>query len=242
MYKGKRIAVCMPAYNGAEKIAGVIARTPKIYDHFIVVDDGSTDATPEILKKIKGITVIRHPQNRGYGGAQKTMYREAVKRGADFAVMLHQDGQYSPADMPALLDAAIAEQADVVLGSRILSGKQAMLDGGVPAYKYYGNRFLTAVENAAFGTKIAEFHTGYRVYSRKAINAIDLDSLTEKYYFDSDIILEALKHHLKIAQVPISVHYYENVTAANPFSYGLEILFLVAKFMLRGRRILRARQ
>ncbi|MBI4021187.1 MAG: glycosyltransferase family 2 protein [Candidatus Aenigmarchaeota archaeon] len=236
MYKGKRVVVAMPAYNGSSKIAGVIARTPKIYDRFIVVDDSSTDATPDILRKIKGITVIRHPVNRGYGGAQKTLYKAALRAKCDYVVLLHQDGQYAPADMPQLLDAAIRERADVVLGSRILSGKRVMLRGGVPAYKYYGNRFLTAVENVAFGTKIAEFHTGYRVYSRRALEKINLDRLTDKYYFDSDIILEALKHRLRIAQVPISVHYYENVTAANPITYGFEILFLVFKYLLKGQR------
>lgn len=235
MYKGKNIVVAMPAYNGGEKIAGVIARTPKIFDTFLVVDDASTDSTLRILQNIKNIQILRHEKNKGYGGAQKTLYKESLKRGADYTVLLHQDGQYDPAEMPKLVDAAINEQADVVLGSRILSGKQTMIKGGVPLYKYYGNKFLTAVENIAFGTHIAEFHTGYRVYSRNAIEKINLDSLTDKYYFDSDIILEALKHNLKIIQVPIGVHYYENVTAANPISYGFEILFLVFKHILRGR-------
>lgn len=228
MYKKKRITVMMPAYNAASKIRGVIGRTPKIFDRYMVVDDASTDGTLKVLEKIKGLLLLRHEKNRGYGGAQKTLFKNALRYGTDYAVLLHDDGQYLPEEMAVLLDAAIKKNADLVLGSRVLGGK--MKEGGVPLYKYYGNLFLTAIENFAFGTNITEFHTGYRVYSRKALEKMDFEKLTNKYYFDSEIILEAISKGLKIAEAPISVNYRENITAANPFTYGLEIIYLILKY------------
>lgn len=228
MYEKKKIAVIMPAYNAASKIAGVIEKTPKIFDWYIVVDDASTDGTLQVLEKIPGILLLKHGKNRGYGGAQKTLFKNAIECRADYAVLLHDDGQYRPEEMTVLLDAAISRNADVVLGSRVMGGK--MKAGGVPAYKYYGNLFLTALENVAFGTKITEFHTGYRAYSRKALETMEFDKLTDKYYFDSEILLEAISKGLKIIEAPVSVNYRENITAANPFTYGLEIVYLILKY------------
>jgi len=234
MYKGKKIAVVMPAYNAVSKIAGVISRTPKIFDWYIVVDDASTDGTLKVLEKTKGIVLLRHKKNSGYGGAQKTLFKSALEHKADYAVLLHDDGQYDPKEMILLLDAGIKKGADIVLGSRVMGGK--MREGGVPLYKYYGNRFLTALENLAFGTKITEFHTGYRAYSMKALKRMDFEKLTNKYYFDSEIILEAINKGLKIVETPISVNYGENITAANPFTYGLEIIYLILKYHYHNMR------
>lgn len=235
MYKNKKIAVLMPAYNANSKIESVIDKIPKIYDKFIVVDDKSTDNTLHVLKQIKksalDMILLEHIENQGYGGAQKTLYKEALKYGFDYVVLLHDDGQYNPVEMTKLFDAAIKNKADVVLGSRILSGK--MREGRVPIYKIIGNRLLTALENLAFGTKITEFHTGYRVYSRKALRSMKFDKLTDKYYFDSQVILHLLDAECKIIEVPISVNYKENITAANPLSYGLEIIYLIIKYMFK---------
>ena len=234
MFKQKSFAVVMPAYNAESKINGVINRIPRIYDKFIVVDDKSTDDTLQVLKKIKpkmkNMILLLHKKNKGYGGAQKTLFKEALKSNVDYAVLLHDDGQYDPKEMTNLLNVAIENNADIVLGSRILGGK--MKEGGVPFYKQIGNKFLTALENIAFGTKITEFHTGYRVYSRQALRKIKWDKLTNKYYFDSEVILEILRNKLKIIEVPISVNYRENITAANPFTYGLEILYLIIRHII----------
>lgn len=231
MFKGKSIAVAMPAYNAEAKIISVIKRAPKVYDKFIVVDDKSTDATLQVLKefkpKMKKMVLLTHKKNKMYGGAQKTLYMNALKYNVDYVVLLHDDGQYPPEEMTKLLDCAIRNNADVVLGSRVLGGR--MKESGMPFYKRIGDRFLTALENMAFGTHISEFHTGYRVYSKKALKKINWRKLTNKYYFDSEVILEALKNKLKIIEVPISINYRENVTAANPFIYGLEILYLITK-------------
>lgn len=219
----------MPAYNAEAKIISVIRRIPKVYDKLIVVDDKSTDATLQVLKKFKPkmekMVLIVHKKNKMYGGAQKTLYKNALKYNVDYVVLLHDDGQYLPEEMTKLLDTAIKNNADVVLGSRVLGGK--MKEGGIPFYKRIGNRFLTTMENMAFGTQISEFHTGYRVYSKNALKKINWRKLTNKYYFDSEVILEVLRNKLKIVEVPISVNYRENVTAANPFIYGLEILYLI---------------
>jgi glycosyltransferase involved in cell wall biosynthesis len=239
VYKNKRIAVVMPAYNAESKIAGVIARTPRIYEYFVVVDDKSTDGTLGVLEKTRGIRLLKHAKNRGYGGAQKTLYKEALRLGVDYAVLLHDDGQYDPAEMTKLLDCAIERAADVVLGSRVLGGRMA--EGGVPLYKYLGNRALTALENAFFGTSISEFHTGYRVYSRRALELIDWDALTDKYYFDSEVFVQVLAKRLRIAEVPISVHYKENITAANPVTYGMEIVYLLGSYAL-SRALRRTRR
>jgi len=235
MYKNKKLAVLMPAYNADFKIESVINKIPTIYDKFIVVEDKSTDKTLEVLKKIKkrmpNMILIEHKANKGYGGAQKTLYKEALKHNFDYVVLLHDDGQYDPKETIKLFDAAIKNKADLVLGSRILSGK--MKEGKVPFYKIFGNKFLTAIENASFGTKITEFHTGYRVYSRRALQSMKFGELTDKYYFDSQVILHLLEAKNKIIEIPISVNYQENITAANPFSYGLEIVYLILKYKLR---------
>jgi len=234
MYKGKSFAVVMPAYNAERKIKNVIIRIPKTLDKLIVVDDKSTDGTLDVLKKIKiknkKMLLLTHQKNKGYGGAQKTLYKEALKQNFDYVVLLHDDGQYLPEEMIYLLDGAINNNADVVLGSRVLGGK--MLEGGVPSYKVLGNKILTRLENLAFGTKITEFHTGYRVYSKNALKKMNFTKLTDKYYFDSEIILQMLSNNLKIVEVPISVDYKQNITAANPFTYGLEILYLILKYFL----------
>jgi glycosyltransferase involved in cell wall biosynthesis len=235
MYRNKRIVVVMPAYNAEKKISGVIRRIPKFYDKLIVVDDKSPDGTLGILKKIKprtkNMTLIMHDENKGYGGAQKTLFTAALESNADYAVLMHDDGQYRPEEMKLLLDSAIDNKSDIVLGSRILGGR--MKQGGVPAYKIFGNKFLTAIENVAFGTSISEFHTGYRVYSKKAMRMMRYSELTDKYYFDSEVILQLLKKKAKITEVPISVDYKENITAANPFTYGMEIVYLILRYITK---------
>ena len=233
MYKGKKIAVVMPVYNGGWKTKEIILKTPKIYDVFIAVDDGSSDESYKVLQSVKNIILLKHKENKGYGGAQKTLYREALKYNVDYAVLLHQDGQYSPNEIPLLLDKAIETGADIVLGSRVMSGKKAMLTGGVPKYKYYGNVFLTKLENIVFRTKISEFHTGFRAYSKNAMKSINFEELTDKYYFDSDVILEARRKKLKVAETPIGIYYHENLTYANPISYGFEIIYLILRYILK---------
>ena len=225
----------MPAYNAETKILGVIRRIPKIYDKFIVVDDKSPDGTLHVLKKIKpkikNMILIVHEQNKGYGGAQKTLYAEALKQNVDYAVLLHDDGQYLPEEMTNLLNDAIDKKADILLGSRILGKK--MIEGGIPFYKRLGNIFLTFLENLTFDTTVSEFHTGYRVYSKRAMKAMNFENLTDKYYFDSEVILQLLQKKMKIVEVPISVDYKENITAANPFTYGLEIVYLILKHITK---------
>lgn len=230
MYKGKYITVVMPSYMSSKKrVADVAKRVPDFVDKFIAIDDKSPDNTYEILKRIKKIDkVLQHKKNRGYGGAQKTLYKEALKYRTDYAVMIHDDGQYLPEEMGALIDNAIRNKSDIVLGSRVLGGK--MKEGGVPAYKYWGNRFLTEFENVCFGTNISEYHTGFRVFSRRALEKLAWEKFTDGYYIDTEDLFDAVERGMKITEEPISVDYRMNVTAANPFSYGLDIVGISLKF------------
>src|SRR6476620_2343937 len=163
MVNGKRIMVVLPAYNAGRTLERTIAEIPpEVVDDLLLVDDASGDDTVEVAKRL-GIPYVVHPINRGYGGNQKTCYTEALKRGADIVIMLHPDYQYSPRLIGAMAWLVASGEFDIVLGSRILG--TGALKGGMPRYKYVANRFLTAVENVLLGTKLSEFHTGYRAFS-----------------------------------------------------------------------------
>src|SRR5579859_2525011 len=162
-----RVIVVMPAYNAArtlEKTYGDL--TQEHYYEVILVDDVSSDNTVEIARRL-GLKCVVHVQNKGYGGNQKTCYLEALGDSADIVVMLHPDNQYDATRVPAMVAPIVAGDADMVLGSRLRGGMAATLHGGMPMWKYVGNRFLTTVENLVFGTRLSEMHTGYRAYSRR---------------------------------------------------------------------------
>ena len=160
----------MPAYNAEKTLDRTYRDLPKdLVSEIILVDDGSTDRTVEIARDL-GLKVIVHPKNRGYGGNQKTCYLEALKDGADIVVMLHPDYQYDACRVPDLIRPILDSRADLVLGSRLLDG--GALAGGMLRYKYLSNRFLTIVENLAFGQCLSEYHTGFRAYSRHLLETI----------------------------------------------------------------------
>ena len=231
---GPKIVIVMPAYNAGKTIDGVFARVPKLFlkriHEFVVVNDGSKDDTPAKiagLKKRYKIKLMIHPVNRGYGGAQKTGFGEAVRDGADIAVLLHSDGQYPPEILQQMVKPIEDGVADMVLGSRILGGKA--LQGGMPLYRYMGNRFLTALENLAFGLNISEYHTGYIAYSKRALEAIPFMKLSNTYPFDSEMILMASKRKLRVREIPIEAHYRDEKSYLNPITYGLDVLKVIVK-------------
>ena len=165
MLHQKKIVVVMPAYNASKTLELTYNEIPHdIVDEVILVDDASRDDTPAKAMEL-GIHTIIHSENRGYGGNQKTCYREALSKGADVVVMVHPDYQYSPRLITAMASMVISEHYDVVLGSRVLGGKA--LKGGMPLYKYIANRFLTLAENLALGVKLSEYHTGFRASAAK---------------------------------------------------------------------------
>src|SRR5437588_5985391 len=190
MLNGQKIVVVMPAYNAARTLQRTYDEVMEqgIVDLVIVVDDASHDETVMIARTLKDVQVEVHPENRGYGGNQKTCYRLALAARADIVVMIHPDYQYTPKLLPAIASMVASGLYSCVLGSRILGG--GALDGGMPWWKYISNRFLTAVENFMIGTKLSEFHTGYRAYSRELLERLPLEANSDDFVFDNEVLAE----------------------------------------------------
>jgi len=228
----KKIIIVMPAYNAGRTIGSVLERIPlslvKRIFQIIIVNDGSTDDTgaviEELKEKYKKIKILTHPKNRGYGAAQKTGFKEAVKEGADIGVLLHSDGQYAPEIMHTLLD-PFEYGYDVVQGSRMLAG--GALKGGMPLYKYFGNKFLTLLENFAYGLNMAEYHSGYMLYSKKALITIPFEKLSNTFHFDGEMLLMAAKKKLRVKEIPIPTRYSTEKSHLNPFTYGIDVLKII---------------
>jgi glycosyltransferase involved in cell wall biosynthesis len=190
MIGGNQVCVVMPAYNAGRTLAQTVAEIDRsVADDVIVVDDASHDDTIAVAHRL-GLHCVVHPRNRGYGGNQKTCYREALARGADIVVMVHPDYQYSPRLIPAMAAMVASGHFDCVLGSRILG--VGALAGGMPLWKYLSNRFLTAVENVLLGYKLAEYHTGYRAFSRKFLETIPVEENSDDFVFDNQIVSGAV--------------------------------------------------
>src|SRR5437763_4348877 len=173
-----KIIAVLPAYNAESTLAATLADVPAgSVDEVLLVDDGSTDRTVQVAREM-GLTVLVHPENRGYGGNQKTCYRHALARGADIVVMIHPDYQYDSRVIPHAVGIIELGICDIVLGSRIRSREEA-LRGGMPIYKYLSNRFLTAVENVALGQNLGDFHSGFRVYRRAVLETIPFETKSD---------------------------------------------------------------
>lgn len=230
-----KIVIVMPCYKCETTVESVFARIPQDFlkkvHKIIAVNDGSSDNTAKVLEKLKRkykkITIITHPVNRGYGGAQKSGFSEAARLNADVAVLLHSDGQYPPEILDKMAEPVINGRADVVLGSRILGRKS--LEYGMPLYKYLGNRFLTELENICYGMRISEYHTGYMVYSKKALSAIPFMKLSNTFHFDGEMILMSGKRKLRIEEVPIVARYADEKSHLRPIKYGLDVLKIIWK-------------
>src|SRR5713101_9488259 len=185
MLNGQKIVVVMPAYNAARTLRQTYdeVMAQGIVDLVIVVDDASRDETVAIARTLPHVQVEVHPENRGYGGNQKTCYHLALAAGADVVVMIHPDYQYAPSLLPAMASLVASGLYPCVLGSRILGG--GALQGGMPVWKYVSNRFLTAVENFMIGAKLSEYHTGYRAFSRKLLEHVPIERNSNDFVFDN---------------------------------------------------------
>jgi glycosyltransferase involved in cell wall biosynthesis len=229
-----RVIVVMPAYNAArtlEKTYGDLSR--EAVDEVILVDDVSSDSTVEIATHL-GLKCVVHQQNTGYGGNQKTCYREALESGAEIVVMLHPDNQYDATRVPSMVAPILAGAADLVLGSRLLEGRAATLKGGMPVWKYWSNRFLTTVENLIFGTKLSEMHTGYRAYSKKLLQTIPFELNSDDFVFDSQIIAQAVSFGFRIVEVPVPTRYFPEASSVNlrrSLIYGVATLAVLATYL-----------
>jgi glycosyltransferase involved in cell wall biosynthesis len=229
---GRRIVVVMPAYRAARTLERTYRAIPHdIVDDVVVTDDASTDETAALAKSL-GIHTLVHERNRGYGGNQKTCYREALRRGADVVVMLHPDYQYDPRLVTPMASMITSGLYDVVLGSRILGGRA--MAGGMPAWKYVANRALTFMQNLALGSKLSEFHTGFRAYSREALLRIPLLANSEDFVFDNQLLAQAVALELRLGEISCPTSYHAEASSIGlrrSIRYGVGVLATSAAFM-----------
>lgn len=243
MIAKKKIVVVMPAYNAAKTLKDTYDKIPHdTVDEIILVDDASKDDTYTKAKDL-GIVSLRHRHNLGYGGNQKTCYTEALARGADIIVMVHPDGQYDPIFLKQIVEPILKGQADVVLGSRMLNKKNA-LKGGMPIWKFCSNIFLTFMENWALGLRLAEYHTGYRAYSREFLEKIPFMRNSNDFVFDTQVLVQAAYFKMSIAEIPIATIYFHDASSVNFVNstiYGLKTLGTLLRYLLHKWNIFRYR-
>jgi len=236
----ERVFVLMPAYNAGATIEKVFARIPseakRRIARYVAVNDGSRDDTAQALARLQrefpALVVLTHETNRGYGEAEKTLLRYALREGAEVGIVLHSDGQYSPEKIVELLEPFDNDTADLVQGSRMLGG--GALRGGMPLYKFAANKVLTALENRAFGMHLAEYHSGYMLYSRKGLQMIPFEKLSDSFDFDLEMIVLARLTGLRIAEIAIPTIYAGEKSHLNPMRYGFDVLTVIWNYR-RGR-------
>jgi glycosyltransferase involved in cell wall biosynthesis len=228
-----RVVIVMPAYNAARTLERTYADIPHdLVHHVILVDDVSKDETVEIAKRL-GLEVITHRQNLGYGGNQKTCYDRALEWGADVVVMLHPDYQYDATRIPQLVAPILAGERDLMLGSRFLGDPLA---GGMPRWKFISNRFLTGLENAAFGLHLSEYHTGLRAYSRRLLETIPYRLNSDDFVFDQELIAQVVAAGgLGVGEIAVPTRYFEEASSVGfrrSVVYGLSTLRVVGRYLL----------
>lgn len=237
---GKRLLIFIVAYNAETTIEKVLSRIPRSLHsdavEVLIIDDSSRDATFKsglrYQQRNSGfkITVLRTPENQGYGGNQKLGYRYAIDNGFDIVALVHGDGQYAPEKLPTLLEPLLRGEADAVFGSRMID-KRAARAGGMPFYKWIGNQILTGVQNRMLRTALSEFHSGYRLYSTAALAQIPFEKNTNDFHFDTEIIIQWVMKGLRIAELPIPTYYGDEICHVNGLKYALDVF----KTMLRAR-------
>ena len=235
MIKGKKVVVVMPAYNAAKTLEQTYADIPfDIVDEVILVDDASTDETIKVAGTLNIQHVIRHDDNKGYGGNQKTCYTKAISLGADIVIMLHPDYQYNPKLIPSMANLIAEGVYPVVIGSRIL-GKGAMTNG-MPAYKYFFNRCLTLFQNILLNQKLSEYHTGYRAYSADVLKQINFMANSDDFVFDNQVLLQIIYKKYVIGEISCPAKYFDDASSIN-FSrscrYGWGIVTNTFGFVLQ---------
>ena len=234
----KKIFIVMPAYNAGGKIVSVFERIPKEIwaqsPSIILVNDGSLDDTAEKIKEIKscwpGVEVIDKPKNEGYARAQKSGFTRALSQGADIVVLLHSDGQYAPEVLPQLLQPLLEGTADIVQGSRMID-KKAALKGGMPIYKFIANVCLSTLENLVYGCHFAEYHSGYMLYSRRALETIPFLKLSDTFHFDGEMLFVGAKKGLRVKEISIPTKYADEKSHVKPIRYGFQVLGIMLKYL-----------
>jgi glycosyltransferase involved in cell wall biosynthesis len=239
MIYDKKVAVVMPAYNAEETLEITLNEVPRdIVDFIILVDDFSNDKTSELARRLDIHYVIRHDQNKGYGGNQKTCYHKALEVGADIIVMLHPDYQYSPRLIHSMCYLIVNNVYPVVFGSRILG--VGALKGGMPLYKYIANRFLTFTQNLLLWKKLSEYHTGFRAYNAEVLKSIDFSRNSDDFIFDNEIIAQIFDAGYEIAEITCPTRYFKEASSINfprSIKYGLGVLKVSILYRLHQWRI-----
>src|SRR5215510_8787202 len=236
-----RVIVVMPAYNAGKTLRMTYEALPKDQVHLVIlVDDGSTDATLQVANDLN-LQVFVHNRNYGYGANQKTCYTEALRAGADVVVMIHPDYQYDPTLLPQIIAPIINNEADVVLGSRLKRGRA--LQEGMPWWKYVSNRFLTYLENLAFGLNHSEYHTGYRAFRREVLETVNFRMNSDGFIFDQEIVAQVVASGFRIGEIGVPTRYFPEASSASFTAssvYGLKILGLVGRYLLHTRGFVRS--
>jgi glycosyltransferase involved in cell wall biosynthesis len=239
----RKVVVVMPAYNAAKTLKITYDDLPRgDIGEIILVDDASRDETVRVAREL-GLTVFVHSRNFGYGGNQKTCYTEALRAGATIVVMVHPDYQYDPRLLPEMIKPIEQDEADVVFGSRMM-GVSAYRQG-MPWWKYLANKFLTGVENRAFGLRLSEYHTGYRAYRREVLESINFRANSDNFIFDQDIVAQVVEAGYRIKEIPVPVRYFPEASSAGLLAstrYGFSILWLVTRYRLHRAGFYRSRQ
>lgn len=238
----KKVIVVLPAYNAARTLEKTVAEIPNWVDDIILTDDASKDNTVEVAQKIGIKHIIKHEQNKGYGGNQKSCYNKALELGADIVIMLHPDYQYTPKLIPSMVNIIEQDLYDVVLGSRILGN--GALKGGMPWYKYVANRLLTLFQNIMTGQKLSEYHTGYRAFSKKALQSIDYNNNSDDFIFDNQMLAQLIYKNFGIAEVTCPTKYFAEASSINlqrSSIYGLGCLKISVLFRLNKIGLLKSK-
>jgi glycosyltransferase involved in cell wall biosynthesis len=241
MINGRKVIIVMPAYNAERTLRQTYDEIPQdVVDEVLLVDDASQDHTVRVAEEL-GIRTIVHAQNRGYGGNQKTCYKTALEMGADIVIMLHPDYQYTPKLIRAMASLLGEELFDCVLGSRILG--VGALQGGMPFYKYVSNRFLTAFQNFVIGYKLSEYHTGYRGFTRQVLEALPLETNSEDFVFDNQMLAQIIYGSYRIGEITCPTRYNEASSSINfgrSVVYGLGVVKTSLMFRLQRWGLLRS--
>ncbi len=244
---GKRIGILIVTFNAVTTLTKVLKRiTPNVWknvEEIAVFDDASQDATYELAMGLKAyrqlekLQVLSHSKNLGYGGNQKAGYRYFAEKGFDIVVLLHGDGQYAPEILSHLYHPIVSGEADAVFGSRMLKDFGGPLKGGMPLYKYAGNRILTVFENRALKMDLTEFHSGYRAYNLHALQHIDFSRMTDDFHFDTEIIIKLHHQHYRIQEVPIPTYYGDEICYVNGMRYARDVARAVRRYKQTCRSV-----
>ena len=244
MTRPPRIGIFIIAYNAVNHLEKTLQRIPReVYDaveEVFIIDDASSDNTYyaalgyKHTHQVDKLTVHRNEKNQGYGGNQKVGYRYAIDRGLDIVALVHGDGQYAPEALGDLLGPLIRGEADMVFGSR-MSTRWGALKGGMPLYKFIGNKILTTVQNFLSGLSLSEYHSGYRLYSLHALEQIPFESFTNTWHFDTQIILALAERNFRIVELPIPTYYGDEICHVNGIPYAIHCLLASLQYY-RNRR------